>query len=155
MDSQNYDIRTPNAADREQWEPLWQSYLCFYQSRLPEETTDLLWQRILDPEHEIECRLAMQKDTQALIGLVHFFPHAHTWQSSPVCYLNDLFVSPEVRGGGVGKALIETVVSEARQRGWAEVYWMTQENNTVARGLYDKLTGGNDGFVSYVIDTSH
>jgi hypothetical protein len=38
-----------------------------------------------------------------------------------------------------------------QQRGWSEVYWHTQQHNTVARGLYDKLTGGTDGFVNYTI----
>jgi GNAT superfamily N-acetyltransferase len=72
-----------------------------------------------------------------------------------VCYLNDLFVRAQIRGGGIGAGLIEAVRSEARQQGWAEVYWHTQGNNTVARGLYDKVTGGTDGFVNYTIDVSN
>ncbi len=85
---------------------------------------------------------------------MHFFPHANTWQENRVCYLNDLFVSSEIRGGGIGEALIEAVVDEARAQNWAEVYWLTQEHNTVARGLYDKVTGGSDGFVTYLIDVA-
>lgn len=152
MHASSYRIRAVTAADRKPWDPLWQGYLRFYESSLPDQTTDLLWQRILDPDHEIECRVAAEDDTAALLGLVHFFPHAHTWQASRVCYLNDLYVSPAARCGGIGKALIEAVIDEARERGWAEVYWMTQEHNAVARGLYDKLTGGNDGFVTYMVD---
>lgn len=152
MNSSGYRIRPVTEADRAQWHPLWQGYLTFYRSSLPPETTDLLWQRILDPANEIECRVAEQDETGTLFGLVHFFPHVNTWQVSPVCYLNDLFVSPESRGGGIGEALIEAVVDAAREQGWAEVYWITQEHNAVARGLYDKLTGGSDGFVTYLID---
>ena len=153
MASTKYSIRPPSDSDRAQWDPLWQGYLKFYQSQLADEITDLLWQRILDPAHEIQCRVAVAENGD-LIGLVHFFPHAHTWYQHPVCYLNDLFVTPEIRGGGIGEALIEGVVDEARQQGWAEVYWHTQQHNTVARGLYDKLTGGTDGFVNYTIDVS-
>jgi GNAT superfamily N-acetyltransferase len=69
-----------------------------------------------------------------------------------VCYLNDLFVRPQIRGGGIGAGLIAAVVAEARLQGWAEVYWHTQQSNKVARGLYDKVTGGTDGFVNYTID---
>ena len=43
------------------------------------------------------------------------------------------------------------MIDRARERGWAEVYWMTQDHNAVARGLYDKLAGGSDGFVTYTI----
>ena len=147
----NYHIRHAIDADREQWDSLWQGYLTFYGSSLAAEITDLLWQRIHDPEHEIECRVAAASDGR-LAGLVHFFPHAHTWYAAPVCYLNDLFVRPDIRSGGIGERLIEAVVDEGRQQGWAEIYWHTQAHNQVARGLYDKLTGGTDGFVNYTID---
>lgn len=155
MDRPDYRIRRVTDADRPGWDPLWQGYLRFYQSSLPDETTDLLWRRILDPTHEIECRVAAHERTGKLLGLVHFFPHPHTWYATPVCYLNDLFVSADTRGGGIGAALIEAVVTQARESGWSEVYWMTQEHNAVARGLYDKLTGGRDGFVSYLIDVAN
>ena len=154
MKKPDYRIRPATEADRAQWDPLWQGYLKFYKSSLPDETTDLLWQRILNPEHEIECRVAADNESGKLLGIVHFFPHANTWQENRVCYLNDLFVSSEIRGGGIGEALIEAVVDEARAQNWAEVYWLTQEHNTVARGLYDKVTGGSDGFVTYLIDVA-
>ena len=105
----------------------------------------------MDPAHEIQCRVAASDDGK-LVGMVHFFPHAHTWYAQPVCYLNDLYVVPGIRGGGIGKMLIDAVIDTARQQGWIEVYWHTQNHNTVARGLYDKITGGTDGFVNYTID---
>lgn len=147
----DYRIRKATDTDYDQWYPLWQGYLKFYQSTLPDELSDLLWQRILDSNHEIQARVAEDEESNRLVGLVHFFPHAHTWYASQVCYLNDLFVSPEIRGGGIGEALIDAVVDEANERGWAEVYWHTQDHNQVARGLYDKLTGGTDGFINYCI----
>ena len=150
MNTTNYLIRPAEGADRAQWESLWQAYLEFYESSLANEVTELLWQRILDPAHEIQCRLAAATDGNP-VGLVHFFPHAHTWYASPVCYLNDLYVQPGIRGDGIGKRLIEAVLDEARLQGWSEVYWHTQRNNSVARGLYDKITGGTDGFVNYTI----
>jgi GNAT superfamily N-acetyltransferase len=153
MSSAQYNIRSATASDRAQWDPLWQGYLAFYESVLAAEVTDLLWQRIMDPAHNIQCRVASTGDGK-LVGLVHFFPHAHTWYANPVCYLNDLFVSPDIRGAGIGKLLIEAVVDEAKLQGWSEVYWHTQDHNSVARGLYDKITGGTDGFVNYTIDVS-
>ena len=147
-------IRTVSKTDRDQWLQLWQGYLEFYQSELDQTLTDLLWQRILDPNHHIQARVAVREDDGSLLGLAHFFPHAHTWYDHDVCYLNDLFVSPQIRGSGIGQDLIDAVVDESRRRGWAELYWQTQNDNAVARGLYDKVTGGADGFVSYCIDLS-
>ena len=149
MTSDTFEIRPPEIDEKAQWHELWQGYLRFYESTLDTATTDLLWQRIHDPSHEIQCRVARRDDR--LVGLVHFFPHAHTWYADPVCYLNDLFVDPDIRGGGIGAALIQAVVDQAKLEGWAEVYWHTQSFNTVARGLYDKITGGTDGFVNYSI----
>jgi GNAT superfamily N-acetyltransferase len=151
MTAIQYKIRQPLDSDRAQWDPLWQGYLAFYKSSLTDAVTDLLWQRILDPDNEIQCRVAENSNTQ-LVGLVHFFPHANTWFANPVCYLNDLFVNPDIRGGGVGRMLIDAVVDEAARQGWSEIYWLTHNKNSVARGLYDKVTGGSAGFVNYSID---
>ena len=150
MSTRDVLIRPPNADEREAWNRLWQGYLEFYRASLAAEITATLWQRILDPADEIECRVAVAADG-AVVGLVQYFPHPHTWYQGPICYLNDLFVVPEVRGGGIGRQLIEAVVDEARRHGWSEVYWMTHNDNTVARGLYDRITGGSDGFVTYSI----
>ena len=150
MITQAYSIRAPRDAEFDAWNELWQGYLQFYRSSLPGATTESLWRRLLDPASPLEGRVAVANEEQ-LLGLVHFFPHPHTWYETSVCYLNDLFVDPAQRGSGIGEALIATVVDTARSRGWAEVYWHTQANNTVARGLYDKVTGGTDGFVNYTI----
>ena len=41
------------------------------------------------------------------IGIVHWLFHASTWTTASYCYLEDLFVAPGTRGGGVGRALID------------------------------------------------
>ena len=150
MSQADYRLRPPRESDHDAWHALWQGYLEFYRSRLAPEITDELWRRLLDENEPVEGRVAEGADGR-LLGLVHFFPHPHTWYLQPVCYLNDLFVAPAARGGGTGEALIAAVVDTARTRGWAEVYWHTQANNATARGLYDKVTGGTDGFINYTV----
>ena len=82
----NFQIRNPRVTDREAWDELWLGYTQFYESSLAAEVTDGLWQRIHDPAHEIQCRLAVDEADRP-IGLVHFFPHAHTWYLERVlCY---------------------------------------------------------------------
>jgi ribosomal protein S18 acetylase RimI-like enzyme len=152
MSPSSYTIRHPTDNDLKQWNLLWQGYLIFYKSSLSDEVTILLWQRIHDDQHPINCFVAEDSSTGELIGLVHYIPHPSTWNAKQYCYLEDLFVSPSLRGGGVGEALIKAVSDEARNQNWSDVYWHTQENNTLARGLYDKITGGADGFICYRIE---
>lgn len=55
------------------------------------------------------------------------------------CYLSDLYVVPEARGAGAGRALIEHVRDFARARGLPGMRWLTAENNDAARKLYDRF----------------
>jgi ribosomal protein S18 acetylase RimI-like enzyme len=86
----------------------------------------------------------------ATVGLANYVLHPYTWGPAQVCYLEDLYVAPEARGAGVGRRLIEHLVEEGRQRGWARVYWHTREDNADARRLYDRF-GPADGFVRYTV----
>ena len=143
-----YSIRPPMACEQQAWQALWHQYLDFYSApSFAYQHTDVLWQRIQDSADVIQCQVAANEG--GLVGLVHFLPHANTWYAAPVCYLQDLFVAPSMRRMGLGERLIEAVVAEAKAKGWANVYWQTKHDNQSARKLYDKLTGGTDGFVTY------
>jgi GNAT superfamily N-acetyltransferase len=64
------------------------------------------------------------------------------------CYLQDLFVSEQLRGQGIAAALIERVAQSARQRGASRLYWLTQDDNARARALYDRVAQYK-GFIRY------
>jgi GNAT superfamily N-acetyltransferase len=74
--------------------------------------------------------------------------HRSCWSVVNNCYLQDLFADPDVRGKGVGAALIDAVKQEAAKIGVANVYWMTHETNTTARKLYDYVAR-RTGFIEY------
>lgn len=133
-----FTIRQLAAADRPEWDALWQGYLRFYESDVPADVTDLTWQRILDPEAPIHAFCGATPDGK-LLGIVHYLFHPVTWAAGPRCYLEDLFTAPDARGQGVGRALIEAVYAAADQRGADQVYWLTQEFNATARRLYDQV----------------
>lgn len=143
-------VRRPVEADLPAWRRLWDQYLVFYEADVAPEDTEILWDRILDDRHPIQC--VVGDHDSGLVGLVHYFPHPDTWDERPVCYLQDLFVDPGSRGRGVGAALIEAVRRHARDQGWSAVYWQTAEDNVRARRLYDRLTGGPSGFIVYQVD---
>ena len=56
-----------------------------------------------------------------------------------MCYLQDLYADPDVRGSGVGRALIEAVYAAADAANAPSVYWLTQDFNHQARKLYDRI----------------
>lgn len=88
-----------------------------------------------------------------VIGMANYLTHENTTQLTPVCYLQDLFVDPEFRGGAVGKQLIDWLIAETKRKGWSRLYWNTKETNYYARSLYDKYTL-HSGFLKYSIDAA-
>jgi ribosomal protein S18 acetylase RimI-like enzyme len=75
------------------------------------------------------------------------------WWDAEDCWLEDLYVSPEARGSGLGRALTETVIERARERGCRRVELDVNSENPAAQGLYRSLgfdtgkTGGQDIFM--------
>ena len=140
-------IRSVRPGDEAEWRILWTGYLDFYESTVPEAVYRSTFDRFfIDAPYEPRCLVAEQDG--ALIGIVHYMAHRHCWKLGDVCYLQDLFASPSVRGTGVGRALIEAVYAEADKQGWENDYWMTQHFNETGRRLYDRV-GALTPFIKY------
>jgi GNAT superfamily N-acetyltransferase len=143
-------VRDLTKDDYAAWLPLWRGYNAFYgrtgPTALPDETTRVTWSRFFDA-YEPVYALVAELDGR-LVGLTHYIFHRSTTMVSPLCYLQDLFTAEQVRGKGVGRALIEAVYARARASGSTRVYWQTHETNTAARTLYDKLSQ-RSGFIVY------
>lgn len=138
------DITPLQAQDKAAWRTLAQAYLAFYQTSRPDKDFEQLWLRLQqgDGLHALGARVEGQ-----LVGIVHYLYHPSCW-SDDVCYLQDLFVNPEQRGMGMGRALIEAVAEQARLRGSPRLYWLTQASNDTARKLYDQVAA-HTGFIRY------
>ena len=153
MTPSDITIRPIQPADRAAWEPLWAGYNAFYDragaTALAPEITQTLWERLFDPAEPVFALVA--EHDGALAGLVHYLFHRSTSRIEPVCYLQDLFTSPALRGRGVGRALIEGVYARAGDAGAKRVYWQTRESNTAGRLLYDKVAR-HLGFIVYSHD---
>jgi GNAT superfamily N-acetyltransferase len=130
-------VRSLKSSDRAQWEGLWNGYLRFYRQRLPSEVTNATFSRLAEEGQQPHGLVA--EDGAKLVGFAHYLFHASSWSLTEICYLEDLFVDPASRGGGVGRALIEAVYAAADRAKAGAVYWMTQEYNADGRALYDTL----------------
>jgi GNAT superfamily N-acetyltransferase len=140
-------VRPLESADHAEWRRLWTAYLVFYKATVPEDVYATTWKRLFTAgEFEPKGFLALVDGKPA--GLVHYLYHRSCWSLVNNCYLQDLFADPEVRGKGVGAALIEAVQKEAAKIGVANVYWMTHETNATARKLYDRVAR-KTGFIEY------
>jgi len=139
-------IRALTPDDRAAWEPLWQGYLAFYETELTPTTTDTTWTRFHDTEQPMFALGAVIDGR--LVGIAHYLFHRSSWSISDSCYLQDLFVGPDARGHGVGRALIEAVAQRAREAGSERLYWHTHETNRTAQALYDKVATLS-GFIQY------
>lgn len=140
-------VRDLHREDHDQWTPLWAGYLEFYKSSLPASVTEATFARFLDPAEPMFALVAADH-TGGLIGFAHCVLHRGTWAVSNLCYLEDLFVAPGARGLGAGRALIEAVYARADALGCERVYWLTHQNNAIARRLYDQVAQ-HVGFIQY------
>lgn len=136
------------AGDFDEWLPLWRGYQAFYEVDIPMETTRVTFARLTGGAEPMGAFLARDERGRA-IGMVHWILHRSCWTTGDYCYLQDLFVAPDIRGGGVGRQLIESVYEVAQKNGCSRVHWLTQFTNERAMVLYDKIAT-KSGFLQYV-----
>ena len=139
-------VRPLRADDHDAWLPLWRGYQAFYRVTIPDATSRVTWQRLLDPAEPMDGAVAVIDGR--CVGLVHFIRHRSCWTEGDYCYLQDLFVDAGARGRGIGRLLIEHVYAAAAAAGCSRVYWLTHETNREAMLLYDRIAE-RSGFVQY------
>jgi GNAT superfamily N-acetyltransferase len=142
----NLTIRALQEKDKSQWLKLWAGYLEFYKSTISSEQTELTWKRLRNNEQKMFGFVA--ETEEGVIGFTHCLFRPSTWTETDYCYLEDLFVDPNIRGKGIGRALMNRVIELAKEKKSKRVYWTTQEFNKTARVLYDSITPVSE-FVQY------
>lgn len=139
-------IRALAASDRKAWGPLWAGYLKFYKATLAPDITEQTFKRLTNGLEPM-FGLVAESDGR-IVGMTHCVVHRATWARECYVYLEDLFVAPDARGTGAGRALIEAVYKRAAEMGAEKVYWLTAETNETARALYDRVAE-RSGFIHY------
>lgn len=72
-------------------------------------------------------------------GYATFMPQFSTWAAERYMYLDCLFLTRAVRGLGIGKKIMDSIKTEAKQRGCSEIQWQTPDFNSDAIQFYQKL----------------
>lgn len=89
------------------------------------------------PRPRYQCLIAEHDGEPA--GFALYFHNYSTWQGRSGLYLEDLFVRPEKRGAGAGRALLAELARIAVREGCGRFEWMVLDWNTPAIGFYEKL----------------
>lgn len=80
------------------------------------------------------CLIAEEEEVPA--GFAFYFFDYSTWLGRPGLYLEDIFVYPEFRGRGIGKALLQRVAAIAVEKGCPRMKWEVLDWNTPAIDFY-------------------
>ncbi len=131
-------LRGLEPADEEIWMQLWRGYQNYYEVDLSSTEADT-WARLIEPGIDGPFCIVCEDESGCMVGFTTYLFHGHTWQPEPRCYLVDLYSRPDIRGKGVGRALIMAVYERADAHDCSQVYWLTQDFNKAGRVLYDKV----------------
>jgi len=128
--------------------PLIAAYQRFYEvADIDEDRNRAFFRRFLAP-NEDGLLLGARRDGR-LIGYACLYWHFSSLEAVESVLMNDLYVTGEARGKGVGRALIEATAEIARERGAAFVEWSTAPDNHTAQRLYDSTGAERSEWLSY------
>ncbi|HSS34080.1 MAG TPA: GNAT family N-acetyltransferase [Solirubrobacterales bacterium] len=128
--------------------PLIAAYQRFYEvEEIDEERNSDFFRRFLAPSDDGLLLGARAEDR--FLGYACLYWHFSSLSAEDAVLMNDLFVEPNARGRGVGRALIEAAAEVARERGAAYLEWSTAPDNHTAQRLYDSTGAERSEWLEY------
>lgn len=136
------------------WRDLWALYSG---DDVRPEISDHTWRRILDPLSPVGALVAVAGEEIA--GFLTYVEHEGTWETKPLCYVEDLYVAKKFRGTvlDVGHRMISRLAQGLSEGRWARLYGLTRADNRAAQKLYGRFAVGKP-YMRYVArreDTIH
>ncbi len=102
-------------------------------------SVELLHEHIFGENAVASVLLAEVPDSQHPVGQAIYFRTFSTFLTRPGLYLEDLFVQPEYRGRGIGKAFLVNLAKIAVEQGYGRLEWMVLDWNEPAIQFYSKI----------------
>ncbi len=102
-----------------------------------ELTPETLRAQMESADPPFECLIAEQDSVAA--GFALFFRNYSTWRGLPGLFLEDLFVAPQYRRKGIGRALLQRLAAISMERGYGRMEWSVLDWNTPAHQFYRAL----------------
>jgi GNAT superfamily N-acetyltransferase len=128
--------------------PLIAAYQRFYEAeQTDDERNRAFFSRFIAPSEDGMLLGAWRGDE--LAGYACLYWHFTSIVPAETVLMNDLYVNPDTRGEGVGRALIEASASVARERGAHRLEWATAPDNETAQRLYDSTGAERSTWIEY------
>lgn len=86
-----------------------------------------------------QFRILVAERAGAIVAYAFYFFTYSTFLARPTLFIEDLFVRPDARRGGIGERLVHTLAAIARKRGCGRMEWMVLDWNVGARRFYKRL----------------
>ena len=131
-------IREIQLKDKEQWEKLYRGYADFYKVEMSDKILQIVWNWLHDKSNEVEGLVYEVEDK--IVGLAHYRKMPSPLRGQYIGFLDDLFVDPKYRGQKIGEKLINQMKEISKSKGWNLVRWITRNDNTRAKSLYDRVS---------------
>lgn len=142
------EIAPIHAEEFEQLLPLIAAYQRFYEAAtIDDERNRAFFRRFLAPSED-GLLLGARREGR-LVGYACLYWHFSSLEACESVLMNDLYVAEDVRGQGVGRALIEATAKVARERGVPFAEWSTAPGNHAARRLYDATGAERSEWFTY------
>jgi GNAT superfamily N-acetyltransferase len=103
-----------------------------------EATEPMLTAALFGPTPVASCHVALGEDGE-VVGFALWYVTFSTWKGLPGLWLEDLFVRPEARGRGLGKALLQELAAVCVERGYPRFEWWVLDWNAPSIGFYRSL----------------
>ena len=128
--------------------PLIAAYQRFYEAKeIDDERNRAFFSRFIAPSEDGMLLGAWR--VGELLGYACLYWSFTSTVPAETVLMNDLYVDPETRGQGVGRALIEASAAVGRERGAKRLEWMTAPDNETAQRLYDSTGAERSEWVEY------
>ena len=131
-------IREIQLKDKVEWEKLYKGYADFYKVEMNDKILQTVWNRLHDKSHDVEGLVYEIEDK--IVGLAHYRRMPSPLRGQYIGFLDDLFVDPKYRGQKIGEKLINQMKEISKSKGWNLVRWITRNDNTRAKSLYDRVS---------------
>ena len=131
-------IREVRLDDKGEWEILYRGYANFYKVEMNEKILKTVWEWLHSDSHEVSGLVYEQNNN--IIGIAHYRKMPSPLRGKYIGFVDDLFVDPKYRKMGVGEKILKEIKEISKRNDWNLVRWITRDDNTTAKSLYDKLS---------------